>query len=107
MTSAAILVLNSGSSSLKFALIEPASGRVIAHGIAERLGGAEPTFQFDSNAERGLGHGAAHPEALAALLDELKGVPVTAVGHRVVHGGEAFSESVLLDDAVLNEIRAC
>ena len=107
MTSAAILVLNSGSSSLKFALIEPASGRVIAHGIAERLGGAEPTFQFDSNAERGLGHGAALPEALAALLDELKGVPVTAVGHRVVHGGEAFSESVLLDDAVLNEIRAC
>ena len=107
MTSGAILVVNSGSSSLKFAVIEPASGRVIAHGIAERLGSAEPTFQFGSNAERALGEGAAHAEALAALLGELSGISVVAVGHRVVHGGEAFSDSVMLDDAVLAQIRAC
>ncbi|HEY3253894.1 MAG TPA: acetate kinase [Polyangiaceae bacterium] len=107
MTSGAVLVLNSGSSSLKFALIEPASGRVIAHGIAERLGSAEPTFQFDSRAERALGQGAAHAEALAALLAELKDVSIAAVGHRVVHGGEAFSDSVVLSDAVLQQIRAC
>jgi acetate kinase len=107
MKQGAILVLNSGSSSLKFAVIEPASGSVIAHGIAERLGDAEPTFQFGSNAERPLGPRAAHAEALAALLSELKEVSVTAVGHRVVHGGEAFSDSVLLDDAVLRQIRAC
>jgi len=107
MKQGAILVLNSGSSSLKFAVIEPASGSVIAHGIAERLGNAEPTFQFGSNAERPLGPRAAHAEALAALLSELKEVAVAAVGHRVVHGGEAFSDSVLLDDAVLRQIRAC
>ncbi|HKO52761.1 MAG TPA: acetate kinase [Polyangiaceae bacterium] len=107
MTTAAILVLNSGSSSLKFAVIEPDSGAIIAHGIAERLGAAEPTFQFGSNAERALGQGAAHAEALEALLHELKDTPVAAVGHRVVHGGEAFSDSVLLDDAVLSQVRAC
>jgi len=107
MTSPAVLVLNSGSSSLKFAVIEASSGRVLAHGIAERLGSAEPTFQFGSQSARGLGQGAAHAEALAALLGELHGVALTAVGHRVVHGGEAFSNSVVLDDAVLQQIRAC
>src|SRR6478609_1162863 len=100
MTSGAILVVNSGSSSLKFAVIEPVSGSVIAHGIAERLGAAEPTFQFGSNAARGLGQGAAHAEALKALLGELKGTSIAAVGHRVVHGGEAFSDSVVIDDTV-------
>jgi len=102
-----ILVLNSGSSSLKFAVIEPDSGKVVAHGIAERLGTDAPTFQFGEDAERSLGQGAAHAEALAALLEELQGVAVVAVGHRVVHGGEAFSDSVVLDDAVLQQIRAC
>src|SRR6187431_1014651 len=107
MTSGAILVLNSGSSSLKFAVIEPQSGKVIAHGIAERLGSTEPSFQFGSQPKRSLGEGAAHAEALSALLRELSGVSIVAVGHRVVHGGEAFSDSVLLDDTVLKQIRAC
>src|SRR6187431_2220454 len=107
MTSGAILVLNSGSSSLKFAVIEPQSGKVIAHGIAERLGAAEPSFQFGSKPKRPLGEGAAHAEALSALLRELSGISIVAVGHRVVHGGEAFSDSVVLDDAVLQQIRAC
>ncbi|MEI9935779.1 MAG: acetate kinase [Pseudomonadota bacterium] len=107
MTSGAVLVLNSGSSSLKFAVIEPDSGRVIAQGIAERLGSGEPTFQFGSAPERRLDQGATHAEALAALLGDLKDVSVVAVGHRVVHGGEAFSNSVVLDDAALKQIRAC
>lgn len=107
MQSGAILVLNSGSSSLKFAVIEPDSGDVVAHGIAQRLGSGEPTLQFGSKPERALGHGAAHAEALQAILAELKDVAIAAVGHRVVHGGEAFSDSVLLNDAVLNQIRAC
>ncbi|HET7540949.1 MAG TPA: acetate kinase [Polyangiaceae bacterium] len=107
MTSGAILVVNSGSSSLKFAVIEPISAAVIAHGIAERLGAADPTFQLGSNAARALGRGAAHAEALKALLAELKGIALAAVGHRVVHGGEAFSDSVLLDDQVVSQIRAC
>lgn len=107
MKSGAILVVNSGSSSLKFAVIEPDSGAVLAHGIAERLGASNPTFQVASQPERALGEGAAHAEALQALLAELKDVSIAAVGHRVVHGGEAFSDSVVLDDAVLNQIRAC
>jgi acetate kinase len=107
MTSGAILVLNSGSSSLKFAVLEPESGSVLVQGIAERLGSAEPTFQVAAQAERSLGQGAAHAEALRALLGELQGIALAAVGHRVVHGGEAFSDSVVLDDAVVHEIRAC
>jgi len=107
MTTGAILVVNSGSSSLKFAVIEPDSAAVIAQGIAERLGAAEPTFQFGSKPQRDLGQGAAHAEALNALLGELKGISLAAVGHRVVHGGEAFSDSVVIDDAVVNQIRAC
>jgi len=107
MTSGAILVLNSGSSSLKFAVLEPRSGQVIAHGIAERLGAAQPSFQFGSQPKRPLAEGAAHAEALSALLGELSGISLVAIGHRVVHGGEAFSDSVVLDDAVLKQIRAC
>ena len=107
MTSGAVLVLNSGSSSLKFAVIEPASGSVIAHGAAERLASAEPMFQVNSKPERGLGSGAAHAEALQALLAELNGVSMVAIGHRVVHGGEVFKESVVIDESALAEIRAC
>jgi len=107
MKSGAILVLNSGSSSLKFAVIEPDSGSVIAQGIAERIGSSEPTFKFASKPERPLDKGAGHAEALRALLDELAGIPIAAVGHRVVHGGEAFSDSVVIDAAVLEQIRAC
>ena len=85
----AILVLNSGSSSLKFALIEPADGRVLKNGN-ETLGA--------DGLEGALGR------ALTLLPPE---VPITAVGHRVVHGGERFTTSVRVDDSVLAEIEAC
>lgn len=85
----AILVLNAGSSSLKFALIEPADGRVLTSGN-ETLGA--------DGLEGALGR------ALALLP---AAVPITAVGHRVVHGGERFTASVRVDDGVLAEIEAC
>jgi acetate kinase len=107
MTPPAILVLNSGSSSLKFALIEPESGQVLAHGLADRLGGAEPTLRFGAEPEKKLASHAGHADALDDLLGHLPEGSIIAVGHRVVHGGEAFSDSVVLNDAAVAKIRDC
>ncbi len=108
-----ILVINSGSSSLKFALIEAGSGRTMRQGLAERLGTPQAylrTHAVDGDdTDRPL-PGGGHAEALREILDEmdhLGGGPPAAVGHRVVHGGEAFSASVVLDDDVVERIRAC
>ena len=107
------LVINSGSSSLKFALIEAGSGRVSRQGLAERLGTEMArlrTHAIDgggkTNTEKPL-PGAGHAEALEEILAHLDSRPPDAVGHRVVHGGEAFSSSVVLDDAAVERIRAC
>src|ERR1700722_6082516 len=107
-----ILVINSGSSSLKFALIEAESGRGKRQGLAERLGTEQAqlrTCSIDddgSEAERPL-RGGGHAEALQEVLDHLGGLRAAAVGHRVVHGGETFSASVVLNDRVVEGIRAC
>jgi len=106
-----ILVINSGSSSLKFALIGAASGQVDRQGMAERLGTGEAVLRSSTGAagaprEQKL-PGGGHAEALAAILAELDGQRPAAIGHRVVHGGESFSSSVLIDDDVLARIAAC
>jgi len=85
-----VLVINSGSSSLKFALIEPETGAVVSHGVAERLSAT--------------GHAEALERVFAELGDDAR---ISAVGHRVVHGGEAFSESVLIDETTVQAIRDC
>jgi acetate kinase len=108
------LVINSGSSSLKFAIIEPASGRVLRHGLAERLGTAMARLHayalddagHETSSEKPI-PGAGHAEVLEEILAHLGGRPPDAVGHRVVHGGETFSASVVLDDAAVERIRAC
>jgi acetate kinase len=85
-----VLVINSGSSSLKFALIEPETGAVVRHGLAERLSAT------------------GHAEALERAFAELgSDAGISAVGHRVVHGGEAFSESVVIDETTVQAIRDC
>jgi acetate kinase len=85
-----VLVINCGSSSLKFALIEPESGDVVRRGLLERLSGD-----------------GAHARALDDVLETLAGERFSAVGHRVVHGGEHFSASVALDGAAIETIRGC
>lgn len=107
------LVLNSGSSSLKFALLNPASGEVRLSGLAERLGAGEATIRLERGGEkvsRSLG-GGSYAEALNEVLRELDALgirqEVRAVGHRIVHGGERFSAPVLLTPEVLDAVRAC
>ena len=93
-----VLVINSGSSSLKFQLVEPASGISRASGIVERIGEASSAV---------ADHEAALRRAFDELADagiELKTVGLTAVGHRVVHGGRQFHRPTLLDDAVVAEL---
>ena len=108
-----VLVINCGSSSLKFSLIHPASGEAVLSGLAEKLGHADASLTLrDATAKSVLSlAGGSHEAAMRVLVEVLQqrdlAHTVTAVGHRVVHGGEAFSASTRLDDTVLAAIAAC
>jgi acetate kinase len=95
-----VLVLNAGSSSLKYQLLVPETGEVRANGLVERIG--EPGSDVADHA--------AALDAMTARLSsegvELTDEPLRAVGHRVVHGGADFSEPVVITDEVLGRIRA-
>jgi acetate kinase len=106
MASLPVFVINSGSSSLKFALIEPDTGTVLRHGLAERLNASGARLALDTKA-MDLPGGASHADALDRILAEIGDQKLLAVGHRVVHGGEAFAESVVLDDDKIRAIEAC
>ena len=107
------LVINCGSSSLKFALIDAASQRTTVTGIAEKLGLADACISFKQDGKKvelTLAQGD-HAGAMKAILSyfderELTG-SVTAIGHRVVHGGETFKQSTLIDDSVIAAIEDC
>ena len=106
-----ILVINCGSSSLKFALVNESQDTFPLQGLAERLGSPEAVVQWqigDTKETRQIPNGA-HREALEAILplaQEVAGGQLDGIGHRVVHGGEDFTASCLIDDAVLEGIRA-
>lgn len=102
-----VLVINSGSSSLKFAQIEPTSGHVRHHGLAERLGTTSGSLAIDDAPGEALAAGADHGVVLDRILERVSGERIAAVGHRVVHGGTHFFESVLLSDDVVRQIEAC
>ena len=113
-----ILVINAGSSSLKFQLIDMDTEKVLAKGICEEIGG-KSGFKFkvpgreDYKTNDVLKN---HAEALQLVLDTLVdkklGVidsvsEIGAVGHRIVHGGDKYSKSILVTEEVKNNIRAC
>ncbi|MDC7707315.1 acetate kinase [Vogesella indigofera] len=107
------LVINCGSSSLKFALIDADSQRTTVTGIAEKLGLADACISFKQDGKKvelTLAQGD-HAGAMKAILSyfderELTG-SVIAIGHRVVHGGETFKQSTLIDDSVIAAIEDC
>ncbi|GGL78738.1 acetate kinase [Deinococcus aerolatus] len=112
------LVLNSGSSSLKFAVLDPASGETRLSGLAERLGAEAASMRLDV-AGPGEGgrrqthalNGGSYAEAMRLVLAELETLglrsEVRAVGHRVVHGGSRFSAPATITPEVLGAIRDC
>jgi acetate kinase len=104
-----VLVLNCGSSSVKLALVDPATGERAVTGLAERVGGDDPVVHIRrGDREQGAApaDGSVHGVLvhLLAALSETERQSVAGVGHRVVHGGSQFSASVLLDKAVVSAL---
>ena len=115
-----VLVINAGSSSLKYQLIDMEGEKLLAKGLCERIGidghlkhtplvGGKPVFNEDIPLP-------AAAEAIAAVIDKLTSAEygvvgsmheIDAVGHRVVHGGEKFASSVLINDEVMQAIADC
>lgn len=109
-----ILVLNSGSSSFKFSLYEFDSLTSVVHGAVSALGTEDASISLvsENKTKEHRIRRADHREAIEQLLDllEHQGFPldqVAAAGHRVVHGGERFHSSVIIDDHVIEGIRTC
>ena len=115
-----VLVINAGSSSLKYQLIDMENEQLLAKGLCERIGidghlkhtplvGGKPVFNEDIPLP-------SHAEAIAAVIDKLTSAEygvvgsmkeIDAVGHRVVHGGEKFASSVLITDEVMKALEEC
>ena len=116
-----VLVINAGSSSLKYQLLNPESGELLAKGLCERIGiDGKFTYKPQVPGKQTLDavdvamptHAEAIEAVLGALVDEKNGVvasmsEIDAVGHRVVHGGEKFAESVVITDEVMDAIYEC
>ena len=114
-----ILVINAGSSSIKYQLIDMENEKVLAKGQADRIGieGGNFKQKVDGRADYKIDvQMKNHGEAVRLVLDTLtsaeQGVisslsEITAVGHRVLHGGEKFSGSVIIDEKVISAIEEC
>jgi len=115
-----VLVINCGSSSLKYQLINPETGEVFAIGLCDRIGihGSKieyevPATDFEVEIEKDM---PTHKQALEMVIDAITSTEygviksveeIDAVGHRVVHGGEKFADSVLLTEEVLAAVEEC
>ena len=113
-----ILVVNSGSSSIKFKLLEMETESLLAEGLIERIGLAEGRIKYKTNDKKIVIEEPVpdHRTGLAFVLDALthedygaiKSLEeIGAIGHRVVHGGERFTSSVLINDEVVRGIEEC
>ena len=114
-----ILVINAGSSSIKYQLFDMETEHVIAKGMCDRIGIAGGNFKLKAHGREDYKidiQMANHKEAVKLVLDTLvsedHGVlkdlsEISAVGHRVLHGGEKFSGSVLVNDSVIDAITEC
>ena len=108
-----VLVLNCGSSSIKFAIIEAKTGSAPLHGLAENLGTASSRLVFSYQHKEHdveLPVNTDHQQALVVIAKKLKqfkhlSQKIVAVGHRVVHGGETFTHSSLINDQVKQAIQ--
>ncbi|MDR1367884.1 MAG: acetate kinase [Candidatus Accumulibacter sp.] len=114
-----VFVLNCGSSSLKYQLLDMRDERRVASGMVERIGMEGSVFVYESSEGEKIREShdvPTHDQAIRMVLNHLtdpeKGViralsDITAVGHRIVHGGERFSSSVLIDDEVIAALKDC
>src|SRR3990170_2988159 len=108
-----VLVINAGSSSLKYSLVDAASGQATAVGVVEQIGEPQGRQRHrgpngENNSTEAIG---SHEDALRAAMKafetygpSLDDVELTAVGHRVVHGGSQFADPVLIDDDLIAKV---
>nr|WP_010130356.1 acetate kinase [Microbulbifer agarilyticus] len=111
-----VLVLNCGSSSLKFALINSRNGDASLSGLGDALGQSAPSVSWKIAGEKHnatLSEGAKHTEVIEFVVTNILSgqgsllKQIAAIGHRVVHGGEKFSHSVRINDQVISAIQDC
>ena len=115
-----VLVINAGSSSLKYQFIDMDSKEVVAKGLCERIGidGSKLTHKNSIKGSETIFEKPMkdHSDAIAMVIDALVSAEcgviasmdeIGAVGHRVVHGGETFADSCVIDDAVMDALREC
>ncbi len=116
MSNKLVLVLNCGSSSLKFAIIDAVTGDDQISGLAECFGLEDARIKWKVNgkkSEANLGAFTAHREAVDFIVTSILGdhpliaEQIQAIGHRVVHGGEKFTHSVIIDESVVQGIEDC
>lgn len=109
------LIINAGSSSLKFSLYEMPSTKEIVNGYIQKIGESDSfyTLKFKGQKIDKKKDIKTHKEAVETMLDELRGnefiknvSEIKGVGHRVLHGGEFYSKSTLIDEEVLNNIKS-
>ena len=112
--SSMVLVLNAGSSSLKYSLVDGATGESPAGGLVERIGESEGilTHRGPAGEKRLEKATPSHEAALKGVLEAFESqgpslgeVSLAAIGHRVVHGGARFADPVLVDDHLVSEVR--
>lgn len=105
------LVINCGSSSLKFAVFDTIAGKCLIKGLAEPLCSKKPTLSWSTDQEKhkiDLPTGADLSLALETISEKLlANIEIEAIGHRVVHGAEKFKSSALIDDAMIAQVEAC
>lgn len=113
-----VFVINCGSSSLKFQLLDMTTEELITSGLVERIGIEGSCYLINDGSEKHRvftdlpDHAEALKHVLEALVDPKFGFissldEISAVGHRVVHGAEAYASSVVIDDDVMNELVKC
>ena len=114
MSNAIVLVLNCGSSSVKGAVVDSQTGEVLFSCLGEKLNLPDAFITFKYQGEKEVEDLSAHPHhtgAIEAMLHALErhglDKKIGAVGHRIVHGGEHFKESTIVDEAVIDNIQKC
>ena len=116
MSNQFVLVLNCGSSSLKFAVMDAQTGDDKISGLAECFGLEDSRIKWKTNGEKhqaDLGAFTAHCEAIEYIVSKILAKQpklaeqIQAIGHRVVHGGEKFTHSMIIDEKVVKGIEAC
>ncbi|MAZ39509.1 MAG: acetate kinase [Legionellales bacterium] len=110
MKKTAVLIFNCGSSSIKFALINPENEKQYIKGLAECLNTPDARIVWQINEEKNIlplenANYAQAIESIFLIIDEKTACEIIAVGHRVVHGGEQFSQSVIITEEVIDAIR--